>query len=321
MRCWLRLQSGDRRLVDGSGLLIGRHRSCDLVIDDARVSRQQALVRLGTQGPELVHLGRNEVLVNQAPSGAQAELEHGDSIELPDGTCLQVELQAQAEEVQGFWVLEDPQGGLHGLTHFPFIVGGGAGDCLCLQGWPSGALVISSAQGAVFLEAAIPARLGADPVDAGTVAQLQPGSEIHSEKGTLRLRWETEDGTQATVALTAPPPIDHIALRFLPSGGELKVSSADGEVQVYLPERRFALVLTLLSPADGQEAGEVISDETVCARVWPRDIEKGRVHVNVLLQRARRDLIKAGLDGFRLLVRDGGGTRFAVPVGVDVVVD
>jgi hypothetical protein len=321
MRCWLRLPSGGRRQISQAGLLIGRHRSCDVIIDDTRVSRQQALVRIGTQGLELVHLGRNEALINSTASGAQAGLKHGDSLQLPDGSKFMVEIAAEDAPAPGCWVLRDPEGGLHGLVRFPFSVGGGTQDDLWLEGWAAGALVLSSAQGAVFLEASAPVQLGAEELPAGELVQLQPGSEIQAKSGTLHLRWESEDGAQATIALAAPPPIEHIALSFLPSGGELRVRSAGEDVQVYLPERRFALVLTLLSPPDGGSPGDVVDDETVCAKVWPRDPSKGRVNVNVLLQRARKDLIKAGLDGFRLLARSGGGTCFAVPEGAVVQMD
>jgi hypothetical protein len=96
------------------------------------------------------------------------------------------------------------------------------------------------------------------------------------------------------------------------------IDFAHETISADLPERRFALLVTLLAPTDGAEPGTVIDDETICAKVWPRQPEKGRVDVDVLIQRARKDLIKAGLDGFRLIERTDGGTRFRSPLGVPV---
>ena len=94
------------------------------------------------------------------------------------------------------------------------------------------------------------------------------------------------------------------------------------QVACYMPERRFALLATLLSPSGDFSAGDFIPDDAVCRGVWPRNRQKGREHVNVLLKRAREDLVKAGLNGFKLLDRaqGGGATRFVVPTAVTVTV-
>ena len=90
-----------------------------------------------------------------------------------------------------------------------------------------------------------------------------------------------------------------------------------------MPERRFALLATLLTPSGGMSAGDFVPDDVVCSGVWPRNRQKGREHVNVLLKRAREDLVKAGLNGFKLLERaqGGGATRFVLPSGVSITVD
>ena len=135
----------------------------------------------------------------------------------------------------------------------------------------------------------------------------------------LRFSLVGQDGERVTVVPERAQRIVALTLSFLPTGGRLVVKFNDDETQVYMPERRFALIATLLSPV-GLDPGDYIEDEVVCSRVWPRNPNKGREHVNVLLKRAREDLVKAGLNGFKLLerARGGGATRFALPNGCEV---
>ncbi len=321
MRCWLEHLEGSQYLVGRGGVLLGRHRSCDVVIDDTRVSRLQALVRLGPDGPELVQIGRNEVQVNGADPGKLATLQDGDVLTLPSAAQLRVRVQTTAAEADGFWLVRTPAGGLYGLNHFPFSVGGGPDDTLQMDGWPAGAVVFRSAQGSISVEGATPLVLGRHPLAPGEMGPVRPGMAIESDFGTLEVRMESGEGQPATLAMDQPPAIESIVLAFMPTGGRIEVAFPTETLSAYLPERRFALLVTLLSSRSGQVPGDVVDDEHICAQVWPREPEKGRVDVNVLIQRARKDLIKAGLDGFRLLERVSGGTRFAVPKGVPVQVD
>jgi len=78
------LALGDRRLlVAPQGATIGRSRDCDIVLDDAGISRRHAEVRPGPDGWTIADLGStNGVLVNgHALAGAQL-LSGGDRLEL-----------------------------------------------------------------------------------------------------------------------------------------------------------------------------------------------------------------------------------------------
>jgi FHA domain-containing protein len=75
---------GKRMLVGPNGAVIGRSRDCDIVIDDANVSRHHAEVRPGAHGWTVADLGStNGVRVNGRPVGSAPQpLADGDRVEL-----------------------------------------------------------------------------------------------------------------------------------------------------------------------------------------------------------------------------------------------
>jgi hypothetical protein len=75
---------GRRMLVGTAGATLGRSRECDIVIDDANVSRRHAEVRPGSQGWTIADLGStNGVRVNGRPVGSAPQpLNDGDHVEL-----------------------------------------------------------------------------------------------------------------------------------------------------------------------------------------------------------------------------------------------
>jgi pSer/pThr/pTyr-binding forkhead associated (FHA) protein len=75
---------GDRRvLVPPPGAVVGRSRECDIVLEDAGVSRRHAELRPTEDGWLLVDLGStNGVRVNDRPLRGRYSLQLGDRIEL-----------------------------------------------------------------------------------------------------------------------------------------------------------------------------------------------------------------------------------------------
>jgi hypothetical protein len=75
---------GRRMLIGAGGATIGRSRECDIVVDDANVSRRHAEVRPGGQGWTIADLGStNGVRVNGRPvKGSPQPLTDGDRVEL-----------------------------------------------------------------------------------------------------------------------------------------------------------------------------------------------------------------------------------------------
>ncbi len=80
--------AGKRMLVGAGGAVLGRSRECDIVVDDANVSRRHAEVRPGPQGWAIADLGStNGVRVNGRDVGSgSAPLSGGERIEL--GTAV-----------------------------------------------------------------------------------------------------------------------------------------------------------------------------------------------------------------------------------------
>jgi hypothetical protein len=75
---------GRRMLVGAGGATLGRSRECDIVVDDANVSRRHAEIRPAAQGWTIADLGStNGVRVNGRPVGQQpAPINDGDQLEL-----------------------------------------------------------------------------------------------------------------------------------------------------------------------------------------------------------------------------------------------
>ena len=322
MRCWLE-QNGVRRQIGSGGVLIGRLGDCDVVLEDSRVSRHHALVRLGPAGPELLQLGRNPSKVNGELASGTVVLKQGDEISLPGKVLLVVHIERASRLRPMRWVVERENGSRYGVTSFPFSVGGGNDDNIHLAGLPPQAIKLRRAQGSVFCET-VGEYNGQQSEDEEEMTPVFPGDTVRIGDETIRMLLLSEDGQRVTVVPDATPEMTALRLHFLPTGGRLVVGYDNNEqVTCYMPERRFALLATLLSPSSGTEPGEYVPDDVVCSGVWPRNRQKGREHVNVLLKRAREDLVKAGLNGFKLLERaqGGGATRFYVPAGVSVTVD
>jgi hypothetical protein len=79
---FLRL-GGRRLLVSPAGVVLGRSRGCDIVLDDPGVSRRHAEIRPDSEGWTIQDLGStNGVYLNSAPIRHACELRSGDRIEL-----------------------------------------------------------------------------------------------------------------------------------------------------------------------------------------------------------------------------------------------
>jgi hypothetical protein len=73
-----------------------------------------------------------------------------------------------------------------------------------------------------------------------------------------------------------------------------------------------------LHPPASHHPGDWIGDDVLASVVWPRDYGKGRVEINVLVSRVRRDLAKHGIDGQALIQRERGSTRFVLAPSASV---
>ncbi|MEO8553381.1 MAG: FHA domain-containing protein, partial [Kofleriaceae bacterium] len=136
LRCMLVLPDGPARRVGPAGALLGRQGDCDLVTADPRASRRHALVRLTSEGGELVSLGREPATRNGKPV-ERAAIAHGDTIGVP-GLTVTVELEAEppSGRADAALVLARARGGSFGISHTPFVIGGDPDADLMIKDWP-----------------------------------------------------------------------------------------------------------------------------------------------------------------------------------------
>lgn len=317
LRCMLVLSGGPARRVGPAGALLGRQGDCDLVTPDPRASRRHALVRLTSEGVELISLGREPATRNGKPV-ERAAIAHGDTIEIP-GLRVTVELSAEpaSGRADAGLVLARARGGSFGVSHTPFLISGGADADLVIKDWPV-ALRLHVVDGAPYVElVAGEARVRGEALAVDELAAIAIGDAIDAGDEQFTLARPT--GAAATTAVGAPSELPaRIEIEILPRGGWVVFAFASGPRPVYLADRRLDLVMALVRPSPG----EFVSDETVRAIVWPRNPGVSRQEINTLIARTRRDLVDAGLPGPKLIERatGGGATRLTVDAGCEIVI-
>jgi hypothetical protein len=314
-RAWVR-EGALTVSVPPEGLWIGRAPDCDLVVADHRASQLHAF--LGWRGDRLVllGLGRNPTRRNGAPIEGPTVLTSGDQVEVP-GRAFTVDLP-DAGPVSA-WVAALPSGERVGLGRREVSLGGGPDDDLSVRGWsPGAARLHRTAGGALLLEALAPLAVDGRACEEGALEEIHSGARIALEGAVVTLL-ALDDGRPATTLLAGEAHLPlRVAFAFTPTGGVLTLSFARGAPRaVDLPELRARLVAALLAAP-----GEEVEDEDLLAAVWPGSPHRGRLDLNQLVHRARRDLLAAGVDPTDLLVRvrRGGAACFRVAPGASVTV-
>ena len=271
--------------ITPAGVVLGRSPHCDVILRSELASRRQALVYLGAIGPRLVPLGRAATSVNGASAEHERQLEDSDRLTLADLT-----LTAGAPA----WVLEGPGGGLFGMAHSPFLVGGSLADDLYVAGWPEGALCFKATGGGLEVETAAAIRIGDEEVAAGDARWVRRGQSVSLGASSVRVVTGGELASGSTASIERPGGgVSQANLEFLPRGGRLHLT-VGGEVSaVYLTDRRCDLVAVLLQPPEPFAAGDYVEDQHILARVWGEK-HVDRTHLNVLLHACARTCIGSG---------------------------
>ncbi len=319
LRCNVVVANGPSRRVGTNGILIGRQGDCDIVATDPQVSRRHALVRLTSEGAEVVPLGRAPIELNGKEHAAPSALADGDVLRIPGLELhLEISIPAPQRDAPAAFLLErnETRGRTTSsfrISHTPFTLGGSDTDDLIIKAWPAAALAFHLAQGELFVEVreGEAARSG-QPVPADTLEPLVVGDTLGYRGETFTIA--AAPGRVATTAVGAASLLPtKVEIEMLPRGGRVLFTVGGREHAVYLADRRFDLLVALLRPT-GYQAGEFIPDDTVRAIVWPRKPEVTRQEINMLISRCRKDLVDVGLAGPRLLERapGGGGTRIAL---------
>ena len=301
--------SGAALRIGPLGLVIGRHPSCDLVLDDPRISRRHIL--LLPNGERVRATAYGATTINGRALEAPTDIGPDDEIALPDGQTIRVRSGGTDDVDHAPWAIELAPGQAATLHSASASLGGGWDDDVVIDGWPEGAVRIRSSVGKVELFAAVPGvTVAGARVATETPVALGIGATIELANRVVRVVASAPpDETTRAVQVVVPRAIE---LEMLANGGRLTVTYVAPR-SVLLSERRFALAVALLAPAAPHRAGEFIGDDVVLARVWPRKVAD-RNDLNQLVHRLRGDLAAAGLDGVRLVERlaTGGATRFVV---------
>lgn len=316
---WLECE-GDRVFVGPASVLVGRDPECDIVLSDPRASRHHVLFRLSESGVEMVPFGRLPVAQNGEARTAPTPLRAGDRVECVGLTFVLVEAPAQVPEADVLWGIERTPGALFRVTQGGFRVGGAPDDDLVVMGWERTVFVLHLVGNALDIE---PLREGISAagvrLEAGDCVRLRPGARVEHGGRSLRVVALPRDPTKATDTNAPEPRPTGVEMQFLPRGGRLTVSHGSHAACVYLSDRRCDLVASLLQPPRPFEPGELVPDEVLVGRIWPGQ-SAGRLELNTLVHRTRKDMAKAGLAGGTLLERLAGGVRFGLAPGAVVKV-
>lgn len=308
--------------IKPAGLLVGRSPRCDVVLTQPDASRIQAIVLMGADGPCVSVLGKGPTAVNGEPVVRERNLAKGDRIELP-GLVLEVLVEPeQAAAPRVAWLLRGPSG-LFGVVRTPFTVGSAADADLRLAGGPAVALRFHLAD-QLHVEAVAEIEIDGVACERGAVEMLRAGAVVLHASG----RFEVISASPLSLEVTDSAPTSlgnepsEVHLEFLTRGGQLTVGHGGIQRTVYLPERRCDLVAALLKPPPPFTPGEFVPDEVILPRIWPGR-SMTRVDLNVLIHRARHDLVRAEINGAAILDRAEGGnaTRFRVARDAQIAVD
>ncbi|HEV7555127.1 MAG TPA: FHA domain-containing protein [Kofleriaceae bacterium] len=308
VHAYLDLPDGMSMRVGPAGVLIGRHRSCDILLANETASRRHALLRVAPDGVELIVLGKHAVHVDGRATAPIEIVPDGARVEFPGFTC-RVRLDHADDHVRVDYAL------VRGSERFPirtspFVIGGDTADVV-VAGWPDAAVRLQLAQDVLYLEID-----GADPV------VLTAGDTFTVREQTFAIARVHGDDASTVVP---QPNLRAVAvvLEPLPRGGRVTWQFADGPRSVYIPGRRFRLVHALAAPPAPYAIGDYIPDSELVPIVWADNDEVGgRTDINVLLTRCRQDLVAAGLAATALIERAPGGraTRLVVATPCEVEV-
>ncbi len=319
VRAFLDLPDGMAVRIGFEGLLLGRHRSCDVQLADETASRRHALLRLAGSSVELVVLGQKPVAVNGAPCTTTRELATGDRVQLP-GFEGRVRIERHDVTVPLAHALRRGRDRFH-IHATPFVIGSGATARVVVADWPEHAIRFATAQGELVVELAAPGgTLDGEELAADTPVAVRPGSALGYRGETFVIE-AAEAGDASTVVAPAVLAPTSVELQPLPRGGRITFRGGDGDRTVYLPGRRYQLLAALLAPPAPHTAGDYVPDAVVVPLVWDdTDEVGGRQDINVLLTRCRQDLVAAGIAATRLIERAPGGRATRVVLAAGAVV-
>jgi hypothetical protein len=318
VRGFLDLPDGIAIRIGPAGLVLGRHRSCDLQLAAETASRRHALLRIAERGVEMIVLGRQSVDVDGATVSTTALLADGAQLGFP-GLACRIRIEPDTDSIPVEYALR--RGGEYfPIRTSPFVVGGDASANIVIDGWPHDALRLWVVQGELSAEVGAPTVHAGIELAAGLHVTLRDGDSLVLLGQTFVIE-RAPDDSASTVRTSAVPRLTGVGLEPLPRGGRVTFSFADGDRSVYLPGRRYRLIAALVAPPSPLAPGDFVPDSELIPLVWNDNEEiGGRVEVNTVLMRTRHDLMAAGIAATRLLERAPGGRATRIVLAPDVAV-
>ena len=317
VRAFLDLPDNVSVRIGPAGLLVGRHRSCDLQLSDQSASRRHALLRVSDEGVELVVLGQKPVHVGEQACTSLQRLREGERLRFPGLEC-RVRIETFEDSVPVAYCLRRGNDRFR-IRASPFVVGTGATAHLSIAGWPDELLRFRIAQGVLYVEVTREGALrNSVAVDAGNPIALAIGDTIAFGNESFAI--EHADAGDGSTVNGTEVLAKAVVLHPLPRGGRIAFTFSDGERTVYLPGRRYQLLSALIAPPAPHVTGEFVPDSDVIPLVWADEDVGGRQEVNVLLTRCRQDLLAAGISATSLIERAPGGraTRVRLAPGATI---
>lgn len=310
-----------RVMIGAWAVLVGRSPDCNIILEGSDISRHHLLVRRGSEGAELLPLGRTPVRVNGTARTRLTPLAEGDRVEVAAWSAVlgAGEVAALPRAVEVAWLVERAPGVSQLIDGSRALVGGSDADDIIVEGWAPAVLRFERAGDAMFATA-----LRADvwcgrALSEGERVAVADGARIRYGSTVLGVRARSVQACEATTGDERPAAAVFVLLEFEPRGAQLTVEIGGRLHTTRLSDRRSDLVACLLQPPAPYRAGELVPEEVLCARVWPGE-ERGRTELNSLLYRLREALADDGIDPAPLFERRAGALRFCLAPRARVVV-
>jgi len=317
VRYFLQTTSG-RIPVDVGGLLLGRNFDCDVVLQDASVSRRHALVYALEGGVELVPLAGRSVQVEGAPVTAARRLVPGESFEI-DSQRFTLRAEPFRLDDATHWFVQRPGGALLRIPRERTTLGGGTDDDVMVEGWAPHTLCLAALGARLAIEVLAPGVTVGRAMAAGEMGNVANGDEIACAGVKLRVVALPSDPAKPTLVSGSDEAVTAAVLSHYPRGGRLTLTRGARAGKVFLAGKRCRFVALMLQPPSPYAVGDVVPDAVIAEALWPGQYA-GRTDINTLLWRVRGDFSDAGMDRVNLFDRVGGGVRVCVAPGSHVEV-
>jgi hypothetical protein len=312
------MPDGGRLWLDPGGILLGRNPDCDIRFEEPYIHRYHALLRQRTGTVELIPLGRNPSYVNGNPVTRPTELLEGSWLSISPSQRIRVNRSPRPVQPKTSCTVQLSGQDVHKVLLDVCRIGGSSRDDLYEPSWPAGALCLYLLDEAVFVEATIPAMLNGAPIAPRRAQRLQPGQSIFIGQQTLTLTSHNP--------ISSPPPRMVVLQPFQHAGRLLFRFENRSQIRVCLPKYRYHLMEQLLEAYVGSRLrsvtrtrypGELPGIDLPRGAIRTRELQVelsatrrlSRSALKDLLHQVRTDLVRAGINGERVLESGQDWTR------------